>query len=105
VTLEQTLLDVWREVMVVGSPSVEVGGTRHRVGRTRSAGLKVVSFTYEGRTIDGIEQNPETRSRWAQLAREGQRIVQFSTGGRYFANVCDGAIHRYPSWRSLGLPE
>ena len=103
--LYDTLLDAWRQVLVDSRTEVDLGGIRAPVRRTRSAGLRMVTFAYEGHPIEGIEQNPETRSRWAQLAREGKTIMQFKCGGRYFANVCDGTVMRYPAWASLGLPE
>jgi hypothetical protein len=43
----------------------------------------------------GLEQNPETSSRWAQLSRQGHRIMQFLSGGRYIANVVDGKVTLY----------
>jgi hypothetical protein len=104
-TLEETLRDVSRQVLEEGRSEVEIAGEHFRVGRTRSAGLRVVTVQVAGRSIDGIEQNPNTRSRWAKMAQEGKRIMQFSTGGRYVANVCEGKVTRYPSWKALGLPE
>jgi hypothetical protein len=103
-TLAEVLVEVWRQVLVEGRPRVEIEGEGHAVGRTRNAGLRVVRFHYAGATAEGIEQNPETKSRWAQLAREGQRVMQFSSANRYFANVCEGKLTRYPAWASLGLP-
>ncbi len=55
--------------------------------------------------VEGIEQNPATNSRWAKMAQEGQRIMQFKVRGRYVANVAEGRLTRYPSWRGLGLPD
>jgi hypothetical protein len=104
-TLHETLVDVWRQALVNGQPRVEVGGAQYRVGRTRGAELLIVSFTYEGRTLEGIEQNPNTSSRWAKLAQEGKQIMQFSASNRFFANVCDGVLTRYPSWTALNLPD
>lgn len=103
--LFDVLLDVWRQALVEGAASVDVGGVPSAVERTRSSHLRMVSFTYEGHRCEGIEQNPETNSRWAQLAREGKVIMQFKCRGRYFANVCEGSVMRYPAWSSLGLPD
>lgn len=102
--LYDTLLDVWRTVLVDQASSVDIQGSSVAVTRTRSAGLRMVVFVYDGHRIEGIEQNPETRSRWAELAREGKAIMQFKCNGRYFANVCDGDVMRYPAWTSLDLP-
>jgi len=104
-TLEGTLVDVWRQVLVDDRSEVEVGGARYRVGRTRSAGLRVVSFRFEAWLLEGIEQNPQTSSRWAKLAQAGKRVMQFSATHRYFANVCEGAVLRYPAWKALSLPD
>ncbi|MGD0250556.1 MAG: hypothetical protein ABSB97_06705 [Thermoplasmata archaeon] len=80
-------------------------GRRYKVGRTRNQGLRTVALFYEEHPVEGIEQNPEKTSRWAQLARDGKQIMQFSCRHRYFANVCEGVLTRYPAWKSLGLPE
>lgn len=104
-TLAQVLQEVWKGALADALAEVEVDGRRYRVERTRSKGLVTVSFPYAGQTIDGIEQNPETKSRWAQMARDGKRIMQFTTKHRYFANVAEGVLTRYPAWAALGLPE
>jgi hypothetical protein len=104
-TLAEVLVDVWRQVMAEGHETVEVAGERVRTGRTRARGLRTVAFRAEGVSLEGIEQNPEKDSRWGKLAREGHRIMQFSTGHRYVANVCDGVLTRYPAWRGQKLPE
>jgi hypothetical protein len=104
-TLADVLIDVWKQSMVEQRREVEVEGRGHEVGRTRNRGLRTLAFRYAEEAIEGIEQNPETSSRWAKLAQEGQRIMQFSCRGRYFANVCDGRLTRYPSWKALGLPD
>jgi hypothetical protein len=65
----------------------------------------MVLFDYAPYRIDGIDQNPETGSRWALLACEGKRVMQFSSGRRNIGNVSEGELVRYPAWHSLGLPE
>lgn len=104
-TLGEVMVSVWRQTLADGRAEVEVGGRRYPVGRTRNQRLRVVGFAYREALVEGIEQSPETNSRWAKLAREGRRIMQFSSRGRYIANVCDGRLTRYPAWRSQGLPE
>lgn len=105
VTLSEVLVDVWRQALVEGLSEVELGGRQYRVARTRSQGLRMVFFTYQENSIEGIEQNPEKTSRWAKLAQQGQRIMQFRCQGSYVANVCEGKLTRYPAWTSQGLPE
>ena len=104
-TLGETLIGVWRQVLVEGKPRVELEGKSYPVTTTRAKKLRTVRFDYVPYQIDGIEQNPETGSRWAHLAREGKRVIQFTFGRRYIGNVSEGEIVRYPSWHSMGLPE
>jgi hypothetical protein len=104
-TLSESLVEVWRQALVEDLPAVELNGRSFKVGRTRGKGLRTVSFSYEDFVLDGIEQNPEKESRWAKLAQEGKRIMQFSCNRRYVANVCEGQILRYPAWKAQGLPD
>ncbi len=104
-TLEETLISVWRQALEPEVEEVEIDGRGFRVGRTRSKGLRIVEFPFAGKTITGIEQNPATSSGWAEMAREGKRVMQFSCGGRYFGNVAEGELTKYSAWNSLGLPE
>jgi hypothetical protein len=104
-TLAETLISIWQQVLTERKSAVQIGPTQYAVGATRSSRLRSVEFAYRRHRFAGIEQNPETSSRWAALAREGRRIMQFNCDGRYVANVCDGKLTRYPAWRSLHLPE
>jgi hypothetical protein len=52
-------------------------------------------FVFEGRELRGLEQNPNTKSRWAKLASEGKKVMQFLEAGRYIAVVVDGKIQIY----------
>lgn len=104
-TLAEVLANVWKQSLADALTEVGVEGHRYQVDRTHAKGLRIVVFSYQGHTIEGIEQNPQTSSRWAKFAQEGKRIMQFKAGGRYFANVCEGAVTHYPSWKGLGLPE
>jgi hypothetical protein len=105
VTLAEVLVEAWRQVLEEGRDDVELAGHRSKVGRTRGQGLRTVAFLYEGHRIEAIEQNPTKTSRWAQLARDGKRIVQFRSDRRYIANVCDGVLTRYSAWKAAGLPD
>lgn len=69
----------------------------HSVRRTPKRGLRQVDFVFDGEEIRGLEQNPNTKSRWAQLARSGKKVMQFLCGGRYVANVVDGKVNHYGS--------
>jgi len=103
--LSDMLVSIWQQMLEQEAPRVEVAGQRLTVQRTRAQHLRFVEFLYDGRSIEGIEQNPNTASRWAKLAQEGHRIVQFRCGRQYIANVCDGTLLRYPRWKGLGLPD
>jgi hypothetical protein len=110
-TLDEILIEIWRQALVEGAAEFEVDGRRLRVRSTPKRRLKEVDFTYEGRSLRGIEQNPDTASRWAQMARRGAKIMQFTelpdeqspakglvfSRGRFFANVADGKINWYGS--------
>jgi hypothetical protein len=92
---EQTLVDVWRQVLVEDAKVVELGTERFPVRMTPKRRLREVDFVFEGENIRGLEQNPDTKSRWAQMARSGSKVMQFLRGGRYVANVVDGKVALY----------
>jgi hypothetical protein len=104
-TLDETLTCVWRQALAEGQAAVELEGESYSVRTTRAKKLRTVEFKYGTYRIDGIEQNPQTSSRWAALAREGKRVMQFSCQRRYIGNVCEGKLLRYPAWQALELPE
>jgi len=104
-TLEDTLTSVWRQVMVDKKELVGLGQDTYKVISLRAKKLKMVAFRAGDFAITGIEQNPKTTSRWAELARQGKRIMQFRYKGRYIANVREGKLLRYPAWHALGIPE
>jgi len=94
-SFEETLIAVWRQALMENAKAVKVGGESYTVRRTPKRGLRQVDFTFEGHEIRGLEQNPETKSRWAQLARSGKKVMQFISEGAYVANVVDGKVTRY----------
>jgi len=104
-TLGETLISVWRQSLAEGRQEVDLEGRHHSVGLFRAEKLRNVEFSYGELSIIGIEQNPATNSRWAGLARQGNRIMQFRCKGRYVANVCEGKLLRCPAWKGMGLPE
>ncbi len=104
-TLGETLISIWQQSLADGKQEVELGGEYFSVTVFRAKKLRSVEFRYDDLSIVGIEQNPNTTSRWAVLAREGKQIMQFRHKGRYVANVCEGNLLRYPAWKTLALPE
>ena len=94
-SLEETLISVWRQAMVEDAKTVTAEGQSSPVRRTSQSRLREVGFPFEGHQLRGLEQNPETGSRWARLAREGKKVMQFLSGRRYIAVVADGKIQFY----------
>jgi hypothetical protein len=94
-TLEEALLSVWRQSLAEDANLVELDGRKFPVRRTARQRLRQVEFDFQGESFRGVEQNRGTKSRWAALARAGQKVMQFVSGGRYLANVADGAVTFY----------
>jgi hypothetical protein len=94
-TFEDTLLSVWRQALVEDCKTVLLEGVPYPVRPTSRSKLREVNFRFEEQTLRGLEQNPNTNSRWAQLAREGKKVMQFVSDGRYIANVVDGKLQFY----------
>jgi len=94
-SFDQTLIEVWRQALVENSQTIQLGSDRYPVRRTPKRGLRQVDFVFDGNEIRGLEQNPETKSRWAQMARSGKKVMQFLSEGRYVANVVDGKVTLY----------
>ena len=94
-SFEQTLVEVWHQTLVEGVNAVEIGKERYTVRRTPKRGLRQVDFAFDGNEIRGLEQNPDTKSRWGQMARAGKKVMQFLSEGRYVANVVDGKVNLY----------
>ena len=94
-SFEQALVEVWRLALVESAKTVELGSESYPVRRTPKRGLRQVDFVFEGNEIRGLEQNPQTKSRWAQMARSGKKVMQFLSEGRYVANVVDGKVNLY----------
>lgn len=94
-SLEETLISVWRQAMVENARTVALENQRYAVRRTSRSRLREVDFEFEGQILRGLEQNPNTGSRWAQLARKGKKVMQFLIDRRYVANVVDGKVQFY----------
>lgn len=94
---DQALIEVWRQALVENASAVELDGNRYPVRRTSKHKLRQVDFVFEGNEIRGLEQNPTTKSRWAQMARSGKKAMQFLNEGRYVANAVDGKVTLYGS--------
>ena len=93
--LEAILVSVWRQVLVDEATTVNLGEHKVRVQKTSRSKLREVDFEFNGEKLRGLEQNPDTRSNWAKLAREGKKVMQFLRDGKYVANVIDGKVRFY----------
>jgi hypothetical protein len=93
--LEERLISVWRQSLIEESRTVTLESKSYPVRRTSRSKLREVDFEFEGQRFRGLEQNPKTSSRWAQLAREGKKVMQFLIDRKYIANVVDGKVQFY----------
>src|SRR6184192_4796660 len=94
-SLEETLISVWHQALVEGAKSMRLENRSFPVRRTSRSRLREVDFQFEGYELRGLEQNPETASRWAQLARQGKKVMQFLQQRRYVAVVVDRKVRFY----------
>jgi len=94
-TLEEALVEVWRQALADSAGDVELGGEKFAVRETPRKRLREGDFVFAGESLRGLEQNPETGSRWAQLARAGHKVMQFLSAGRYIGVVVDGKVTLY----------
>jgi hypothetical protein len=95
ISFEQTLIDVWRQALVENADVIELRTERYAVRLTPKLRLRDVDFEFEENRFRGLEQNPETKSRWAQMARAGEKVMQFLSEGRYVANVVGEEVTMY----------
>ena len=91
-SFEQTLIEVWRQALVEDAKVVVLGEEHFPIRVTPKRHLRQVDFVFDGNEIRGLEQNPGTNSRWAEMARFGKKVMQFLSEGRYVANVVDGKV-------------
>jgi len=99
-SFEEAVIAVWQQALLENAKAVKIGGESYPVRRTSKRGLRQVDFVFDGTEIHGLEQNPETKSRRAQLARSGKKVMQFLSEGRYVANVVDGKMNLYGKTKS-----
>src|SRR5205823_11936828 len=94
-SLEETLISVWQQALIENARNVKLENRGFPVRRTSRSKLREVDFQFEGHKLRGLEQNPKTASRWARLARQGQKVMQFLQQRRYIAVVVDGKLQFY----------
>jgi hypothetical protein len=95
--LDDAFLSVWRQVLVEQKKIVSVASATFSVRRTSKHRLAQIDFELDGAEFRALEQNPQTKSRWAKMAREGAKVMQFLRAGQYVGVVADGVLKHYPS--------
>jgi len=95
--IDDAFLSVWRQALVEQKKIVTVGNSTFSVRRTAKHRLAQIDFEVDGVEFRGLEQNPQTKSRWAKMAREGAKVMQFLRAGRYVGVVADGVLKHYSS--------
>ena len=96
-TFEDAILAVWHQSLVEELKIIRLEEDSFPVRSTAKQKLKQVDFRFEGKDLRALEQNPNTKSRWAAMARKGQKVMQFLEDGKYLAVVVDGKVHLYQS--------
>jgi hypothetical protein len=94
-SFEEIATAVWKQALVQNEGAVTIGGERYPVTASKAKKLRQVVFDFDGESFIGIEQNPKTKSRWAKLAREGKKVMQFLQDHRYVAVVAAGKFIPY----------
>jgi hypothetical protein len=95
--LSDVLLDVWSQVLLHDSNIVKLGLEQFPVSASKKNRFRQVEFSFGGKMIVGIQQNPDTKSNWAKMARSGIKVMQFIQDGRYIAVVAAGKVTMYGS--------
>src|SRR5258708_1003947 len=72
-SLEDALLTVYQQSLVENRKTVLLEDKSFPVRVTAKRKLKQVDFQYDGKDLRGLEQNPETKSRWAAMARRERK--------------------------------
>jgi hypothetical protein len=93
--VDDTFLWVWRQALLEKKKIISVGDATFSVRRTSKNRLAQIDFELDGVEFRGLEQNPQTKSRWAKMAREGVKVMQFLRAGRYVGVVADGVLKHY----------
>jgi hypothetical protein len=95
--IDDAFISVWQQALVEQKKIVSLGDATFSVRRTAKHRLAQIDFEVDGLEFRALEQNPQTKSRWAKMAREGAKVMQFLRAGRYVAVVADGVLKHYSS--------
>jgi hypothetical protein len=96
-SLEEALISVWQQVFAENAKTVTLADVSYPIRRTSRSKLREVDFKFGDTALRGVEQNASTNSRWAKLAREGKKVMQFLADRRYVAVAVDGKVILYHS--------
>ena len=92
--LDAAFIAVWQQALVDCATEVTLGRKTYPVRRTAKHSLAQVDFEFDEIPYRALEQNRQTNSRWAQLARKGAKVMQILSSGRY-VGVVDGKLTHY----------
>jgi hypothetical protein len=98
-SMDDAVLSVWQQVFAENAKTVTLEDVTYPIRRTSRSKLREVDFKFGDTALRGVEQNASTNSRWAKLAREGKKVMQFLADGRYVAVVADGKVTVYQAAR------
>ena len=71
--------------------TIEIDGDTYHMDYTSLKGFRF--FKIEGYSY--LEQNSDTGSKWAKMARDGHQIMWVLKGRRYLAQVRDGEFYDF----------
>ena len=100
-SLSEVLIDVWSQVLVHDSKVVRIGSETFPVIRSKKKRFRQVYFVFDGKSITGLEQNPDTKSNWAKMAQDGIKVMQFIHDRKYIAVVAAGKVTLYGKRKGL----
>ena len=94
--LDTEVLSTVAKQMMRGK-TAEPNGESLPVSRTSSPRLRTVAFQIDEHEYQAIEQNSEKPSRWGELARHGNQVVQFKDLeiNRFATVAVDGEVTVY----------
>ena len=69
-TFEEAVIAVWHQSLVENARTINLDGDEFPVRSTAKQKLKQIDFRFDGRDFRALEQNPNTKSRWAAIARK-----------------------------------
>jgi hypothetical protein len=75
--IDDAFISVWRQALVEQKKIVSVGGATFPVRRTSKHRLAQIDFEVDGVEFRALEQNPQTKSRWAKRPVKARKSCSF----------------------------